>query len=304
MHPNVFTVRASSWGRLFDCAHAWEGTHILGMRKASGMRALLGTAVHAGTAAYDRARLEGTPCTPDDAAGVLIDELRNPVQDVDLTQDGLSIDEAERIALTVLVKYCAEVAPKFHYIDVETTLDPLDIDCGQGMTVRLTGTMDRARVAETEGGIVVPDVKTGTRVLADGKAVTQGRAAQTGTYQLMYEQTKNVRTVGSQIIALSTSGRPAAAVSPVFDARRVMVGQADQPGLLEHAAAMFRTGLFPKPLQRAVQREVLRALVHLPFPITRGALNVPPPRKPRRVCAPHRPGRQVRRHPTPGLGSG
>ena len=41
------------------------------------------------------------------------------------------------------------------------------------MTVRLTGTMDRARVAETEGGIVVPDVKTGTRVLADGKAVTQ-----------------------------------------------------------------------------------------------------------------------------------
>ena len=39
MHPNVFTVRASSWGRLFDCAHAWEGTHILGMRKASGMRA-------------------------------------------------------------------------------------------------------------------------------------------------------------------------------------------------------------------------------------------------------------------------
>lgn len=29
MQPNVFTVRASSWGRLFDCAHAWEGTHIL-----------------------------------------------------------------------------------------------------------------------------------------------------------------------------------------------------------------------------------------------------------------------------------
>ena len=207
MHPNVFTVRASSWGRLFDCAHAWEGTHILGMRKASGMRALLAPPSTPARPPMT-AHAWRAPCTPDDAAGVLIDELRNPVQDVDLTQDGLSIDEAERIALTVLVKYCAEVAPKFHYIDVETTLDPLDIDCGQGMTVRLTGTMDRARVAETEGGIVVPDVKTGTRVLADGKAVTQGRAAQTGTYQLMYEQTKNVRTVGSQIIALSTSGRP------------------------------------------------------------------------------------------------
>ncbi|WP_338618967.1 PD-(D/E)XK nuclease family protein [Achromobacter sp. E1] len=245
MQPNVFTVRASSWGRLFDCAHAWEGTHILGMKKPAGMRALLGTAVHAGTAAYDLARLEGKPCTPDEAADVLVDELRNPAYEVDHAQDGLPMAKAEQIALTILVKYCADVAPKFTYIDVETKLDPLDIDCGNGMTVRLTGTMDRARVAETEGGIVVPDVKTGARVVQDGKAVTQGRAAQTGTYQLMYEHTKKVRTVGSQIIALSTSGSAATAVSPVFDARRVMVGEPEQPGLLEHAAAMFRTGLFP-----------------------------------------------------------
>ena len=70
-------------------------------------------------------------------------------------------------------------------------------------------------------------------------------APQTGTYQLMYEATKKVTTVGSQIIALSTSSRPAAAVSPIFDARRVMVGEAGKPGLIEHAAAMFRGGLFP-----------------------------------------------------------
>lgn len=245
MQPNVFTVRASSWGRLFDCAHAWEGTHILGMKKPAGMRALLGTAVHAGTAAYDLARLEGNPCTPDEAADVLVDELHNPAYEVDHAQDGLTLAAAERIALAALVKYCADVAPRFTYIDVETKLDPLDIDCGRGMIVRLTGTMDRARVAETEGGIVIPDVKTGLRVIQDGQAVTQGRAPQTGTYQLMYEQTKKVRTVGSQIIALSTGATAAAAVSPVFDARRVMVGEPDQPGLIEHAAAMFRTGLFP-----------------------------------------------------------
>ena len=229
MHPSVFTVRASSWGRLFDCAHAWEGTHILGMRKASGMRALLGTAVHAGTAAYDRARLEGTPCTPDDAAGVLIDELRNPVQDVDLTQDGLSIDEAERIALTVLVKYCAEVAPKFHYIDVETTLDPLDIDCGQGMTVRLTGTMDRARVAETEGGIVVPDVKTGTACWPTAKRSRRPRRADRHLPADVRanEECPHGWLADHRAVHQRTSRR---AVSPVFDARRVMVGQADQPG--------------------------------------------------------------------------
>jgi hypothetical protein len=131
------------------------------------------------------------------------------------------------------------------YIDVETQLDPLAIDCGNGLTVRLTGTMDRARVAEAEGGIVIPDVKTGARIISDGKAVTRGHAAQTGTYQLMYEHTKKVRTVGAQIIALSTGAQTQTDVSPIFDARRVMVGEDGQPGLIEHAAAMFRTGLFP-----------------------------------------------------------
>lgn len=241
----IYKVRASSWGRLFDCAHAWEGEHILGMRKPSGVRALLGTAVHAGTAVYDQARLDGTPCTPDDAADVLVDELRNPRFEVDLRQDGLSVDEAERIALAVLVRYCLEVAPQFTYVGVETSLDPLDIDCGNGMVVRLTGTMDRARAVDAIDGVAINDIKTGARVIVNGEAITRGRAAQTGTYQLMYEQTTKARTCGSQITALSTSGSGAVAVSPIFDARRVMVGEEGQPGLIEHAAAMFRTGLFP-----------------------------------------------------------
>ncbi|MEI2416178.1 PD-(D/E)XK nuclease family protein [Orrella sp. JC864] len=242
---SVFTVRASSWGRLFDCAHAWEGTHLLGMRKPAGMRAQLGTAVHAGTAAFDRARIDGTVCTPDDAAGVAVAELHSPDREVDMAQDGLSLAEAERIALTLIVRYCMEIAPRLKFIDVETTLDPLEIDCGNGLTVRLTGQMDRGRVADTEGGIAINDVKTGARAVQDGQAVTRGHAAQTGTYQLMYDATKRVRTVGSQIIALSTSGRAETAISPIFDARRVMTGDEDRPGLIEHAAAMFRTGLFP-----------------------------------------------------------
>lgn len=244
-HPSVFTVRASAWGELFDCAHRFEAKHILGMKKPSGMRALLGTAVHAGTAAYDRARLDGADLSPDEAAGVLVDELHNPAFEVDRSTDKLSIRDAESIALTLLVRYCTDVAPRFHYIDVETQLDPLAIDCGNGLTVRLTGTMDRARVAEAAGGIVIPDIKTGARIIADGKAVTRGHAAQTGTYQLMYENTKNVRTVGAQIIALSTGTQMLTDVSPAFDARRVMVGEGNRPGLIEHAAAMFRTGLFP-----------------------------------------------------------
>lgn len=242
---SLFTVRASSWGSLFDCAHSWEGAHILGIRKPSGMRALLGTAVHAGTAAFDRARLDGTDCTPDDAASVLVDTLREPGFEVDPKSDGLSIDQAERIALPLLVRYCADVAPQFDFIDVETQLDPLDIDCGGGLTVRLTGTMDRARVAATGDGVVIPDVKTGLRVVSQGQANIRGRSPQTGTYQIMYDATKRVRTAGAQIIALSTSGSGDTAVSKVFDARRVMVGTDSEPGLIEHAASMFRTGLFP-----------------------------------------------------------
>lgn len=252
MTPSVYTVRASSWGGLFDCSHRWEGEYLLKMRKPSGLRALLGTSVHAGTAAFDKAKLEGAACSVDDAAGVFVDTLRNPQFDVDYHQDGLSVRDAEQIGLGLHVRYCTEIAPTFEYTDVETTLDPMEINCGGGVIIRLTGSMDRARVANVHGGIVIPDVKTGARIMSDGVPQTKGRSAQTGTYQLMYEQTKQVRTEGAQIIALSTSGKNEVGVSPVFDARRVMVGTDDTPGLIQHAAEMFRSGLFPPNPQSAL----------------------------------------------------
>lgn len=77
------TVRASSWGSLFDCAHRWEGVHLLGMRSPSSPRALLGTAIHAGTAAFDAARVNGEHLTAYDAAGLVVDTLQRPSYDVD-----------------------------------------------------------------------------------------------------------------------------------------------------------------------------------------------------------------------------
>ncbi|WP_442592517.1 RecB family exonuclease [Parapusillimonas sp. JC17] len=245
MAAHVFTVRASSWAGLFDCAHRWEAEHLLGIRKPAGMRALLGTAVHAGTAIFDQGRVDGSGVTADEAAGAVVDTLRNPEFDVDRTQDGLSLTESERIGLTAHTLYCTRISPQFTFLGVENKLDPLEIECSNKLTVILTGTMDRARAAKTEDGPVIADVKTGTRVIEDGRASTRGRAAQVGTYQLMYEQTERVSTAGGQILALSTTSKPAAAVSNVFDARRVMVGTEQEPGLIEHAAAMFKTGLFP-----------------------------------------------------------
>lgn len=243
---HTYTVRASSWGKLFDCAYAWQGEHLLGIRKPAGLRAHLGTAIHAATAAYDESRLPGgSPIEVDDACGVFVDTLHKPDRDIDYQQDDLKLADAERIGLRLNASYCMDIAPRYEYIAVEAKLQPLDIDCGSGVIVRLTGSMDRARVSATAGGVLISDVKTGSAVIEDGAAKIKGRSPQLGVYQLMYEQGEQVPTKGAQIIALQTSSKPSTAVSKVFDAKRVMVGTEDAPGLIEIAAQMFVSGLFP-----------------------------------------------------------
>lgn len=245
MSAQTITVRASAWGKLFDCAHKFEWENLMGRFGPSGLRAQLGTAVHAGTAAFDQSVLDGSSITPDDAAGEFVQALHNPDRDVDMSQDTLTLRDAERIGLALVTRYCTEVAPQFDYVDVETKLDRMEIDCGNGVTVALTGTMDRARAASTDYGVVIPDIKTGARIIANGAVQTRGRSAQLGTYQLMYEHTKRVHTAGAQIIGLSTGSRADVGVSSVFDAKRVMLGTDDEPGLLQHAAVMFASGHFP-----------------------------------------------------------
>lgn len=244
----LYTVRASSWGSLFDCAHKWEGEMLLGMRKPAGLRAHLGTSIHASTARFDSGRLPGgDQVSADDSADLFVHTLHHPDRDVDYSKDDLSVRDAEKIGLRLHTRYCLDVSPRFDFLSVEASLQPLDINCGGGIVVRLTGTMDRARVASTAAGAVIPDLKTGARVIANGAVVTKGRAPQLGTYQLMYEADREHggATVGAQVIALQTTPAGNVGASPVFDARRVMVGTDEQPGLIEHAAAMFRTGLFP-----------------------------------------------------------
>lgn len=240
-----FKVRASSWGSLFDCAHRWEGEHMLGMRKPSGLRAQLGTAIHAGTAAFDQANLDRAPISIDDAAGVFVDTLHQPTQEVDYSQDSITVPESEAIGLKLISRYCTGIAPQMNYQSVEMALNPLVIDCGHDVLVRLTGTMDRSRVAIVDGRKIIPDIKTGARVIANGVVSVQGRAAQLGTYQLMSEHTDGELTDGAQIVGLQTTASANVGVSRIFDAKRVMVGTEKEKGLIEYAAVMFRTGLFP-----------------------------------------------------------
>ncbi|WP_126284496.1 PD-(D/E)XK nuclease family protein [Burkholderia stagnalis] len=238
-------VRASSWGALFDCAYKWEWEILLGNRKPVGLRAALGTAIHASTAVYDRGQLDGSGIKAGDAADVLIAKLQHPEYDVDMTQDELTLREAETIGLQLHTKYCTTIAPQMVYESVEAEFTPLDIDCGGGVIVQLTGTMDRARVAKREALRRIVDLKSGARAIINNAVVTKGHAAQCGTYQILDDHTTGKRTDGAQIVGLMTSGHPRVGISEQFDARRVMIGTDETKGLIEFAAEMFRTGLFP-----------------------------------------------------------
>ncbi len=243
------TVRASSWAGLFDCAYRWEGIHLLGLRNVVGLRAALGTAIHAGTAVFDQARISGDSVTADDAAGVMIDKLRDPENEYDPSRDDLSVGEAEKTGVTLLTKYCFEVSPRYNFVAVEMETNPLDIDCGGGVIVRLTGTMDRARIRKGDHGVGIADLKSGSAAVQKGVAVTKGHGPQVGTYELLYEHTTGEPiTDTAEIIGLKTKGTAEIATGIVKNAKRAMVGTEDQPGLIEFAAEMFKTGrFFPNP---------------------------------------------------------
>jgi hypothetical protein len=242
-------VRASSWGEIFDCGYRWEGKNLLGMRLPAGLRTVLGSAIHAATAAFDQSVIDGSGVTVDDAAGVLVDKLRDPGEECDFSRDDLTPKEAESIGITLLSRYCREWSPRFEFRYVEMATTPLTIDCGGGVVIRLTGTMDRARVYADSGSVGIKDLKSGARAVEKGGAKTRGHAAQIGTYELLYEHTTGERpTAPAGIIGLKTSGKPEIATGEITGARELMVGTDDHKGLIEFAAIMFRTGLFtPNP---------------------------------------------------------
>lgn len=245
MNASEVVIRASSWSGLFDCAYKWEGVHLLGITKPAGLRALLGSALHRSTAAFDEARMEGSPASVDDTAGLAVDLLRNPDFEVDASQDDLTVWEAERIALPLHVTYCRQWSPRFRFRAVEARIAPFRIDCGD-TTVVLTGQLDRSRVVAGSDKDRIVDLKSGGAAVQKGAAVTKGHGAQVGAYGLLYEATTG-REVDdtAEIIGLKTRGKPEVASGEIRGTRRLMVGDENAPGLIEIAAQMFRTGLFP-----------------------------------------------------------
>ena len=236
-------IRASSLAELFDCPARWSAKHIDGLRSPRSAAAQLGTAVHAGTAVFDSSRLPGgSPVSADDAAGALVDAIHRPEEEVDW--DDTAPNDAERIALALHTRYCADIAPQQVYHGVEVKCEKLELP---ELGIALTGTTDRVR--EVGGSLGIADLKTGGRAVGtDGRAVTQGHAVQLGVYELLAENAMGLRiTAPAQIVGMNT-GKTAAGqrvgTGEVVNARAALVGTEEAPGLLEHASRLIRSGSF------------------------------------------------------------
>lgn len=247
MNKQVIPVRASSWGALFDCAHRWEWVHIMGKRSPSSLRAALGAAVHASTAAFDRGRMLGQGYTADETAVLVIDSLRESEEKDGITwvDDDISLRNAQRIGINLHDRYCQEISPKYNFVAVELDVKPLVIDCGS-VSIELRGTLDRSRVSKAGDHAGIADVKTGKAAVQKGVAKTKGHAAQIGVYEILYEHTTGTPiTAPAEIIGLSTSGSNEIGTGLIHGAKAMMIGAHGSPGLIEYAEAIFKTGLFP-----------------------------------------------------------
>ena len=240
---DIITIRASSLPELFDCPARFEAKHIRGMRLPGSGAAQLGTAVHAGAAAFDAAALEGNPITPDDAAGAVVDALHRPEAEV-AWGDELTPRSAEKVALALHGRYCREIAPHQLYIGVEVTCEKVEItDLG----IAFTGTTDRVRVTE-DGEIGITDIKTGARAVgSDGKVDVAPHLAQLGVYELLTSQALGAPvTAPAQIVGMQTGKTPTAqrVACDTADTRLALVGDEERPGLLQMASKMLHAGLF------------------------------------------------------------
>lgn len=254
----IITVRASALSDFFDCAARAEAKHLLGKRTPSSGAALLGTALHKSTAAFDKGRLAGgNLITIDEAAGAAVDAIHKPQEDVAFGEDDPSPHDLESIAIALHHRYCREIAPWQKYAAVEVFCERVEItDIG----LALTGTTDRVAVVEhlesavdmtpARVGHGICDLKTGkTAVRADGHVETKGAAFQLGVYEVLAEQALRIPiTEPARIFGLQTGKTERGQRVGVGESHRprdVLIGEPGSPGVLEMVADMIHAGRFP-----------------------------------------------------------
>lgn len=229
-------IRASSFGALFDCPARWQAIYREGRRMPTSANATLGSAVHKGTALFDREVLAGQVPSLSAATDAALDRVRNPGEEVDWHDD--QPEKVAGIAASITERYCTLYAPTADYAGVEVGVDSLALT---DLAIILSGTTDRVR--RTPEGLGIVDLKTGkTAVTTDGKAKTQGHASQLGVYELVAEAGLGVRMdAPAQIIGLQTNITPdkqRIGTGEIHGAKEVLLGTDDHIGLLDTAAKL------------------------------------------------------------------
>lgn len=244
---NLVKVRASSVSTLFDCAFKWQGIHLLGMKGQNSARAALGTAIHAGTAAFDQGRIDESGVTVDEACDEFLVSLTDA--EVNWREGDLSFKQASYIGMALLMRYCNEISPLYEFSSVEMTTQSLILDCGGNVQIELTGQLDRSRIIIGQEGYGIGDIKTGKTAVVQGIAKTKGHRAQMGVYEILFEHSTGEEiTLPAHILGLKTSDKPEVGVGEIHNCKELLIGTEENKGLLEFAATMFRSGdFFPNP---------------------------------------------------------
>jgi hypothetical protein len=227
----MIQIRASSISELLDCSRRWESKHVLRIQYPRSAAAHIGTSIHAGTAIYDASwQSEDAIEAANEAA---IRELENPTEEVDWGD----MPDKERVqrVLTGMSAYIDNV--KREYTEIELALEPIMVDVA-GTEIMLTGTTDRVRLSE--GKIGITDIKTSARTQTGARA-----APQLGIYQFMTETYLGMEMdLPAEIIGINTS-KGTVTITEIPRAKEIVLGTPDQPGLLEGAASILRSGMFP-----------------------------------------------------------
>lgn len=246
----IVKIRASGFSEIFDCPARWFARTFEGKRGVSTGRAYLGTSVHHATAIFDQAELEAAPITVDDAAGIFVDCIHAPEdlrKEVVWDNEDLTVKDAEEIGLSLTTRYCFDIAPRIDYAAVELQCKPFDIEMGEDLTIRLTGTLDRIRIKNQHFGI--SDLKTGKRICdQDGNVDIGKNVVQLATYELLELMARDTFdpdiVLPAQIIGLpTTEGRPIG-ITSVKLPHKLLLGDEKYKGLLEMAADLIRKRLF------------------------------------------------------------
>lgn len=250
MKNMIIPVRASSLADLMDCPARFEARHILGKTMPSQPNSHLGTAIHRATAVFDSSYILGEGVTADEAAGALVDSLRDPNTEVDWSESDTTIDKAEEIGIGLHKKYCEIITPHENYTDVEVLCEALDVNFDDlGITLRLTGSTDRVRGFKDADGAIsfgISDLKTGKMaVKTDGTVDTSKHLAQLGVYELLTEQaTGKPITKPARIVGLQTNSKLRVATADVTSAKDVLLGTQEESGILDNAAKILKHGIF------------------------------------------------------------